>query len=148
MSFSQTNTISSEIDGDGPLSQQTQEYLEARAKNAFFDYVYGKFKMAEANGLTKARLGRRLNKKPDQISHLLGAPGNWRISTVVSLLAGICKEELIPNSNSFTGRHPRNVQPVDLLDRHPVWVTQIPEADKDNLQTIVSKNDIFVSLSF
>jgi len=80
--------------------------LEERAKNAFYDYVYAKFKAAEANGLTKARLARRLNKKPDQISHLLGAPGNWTISTVVLLLAGICGEEIIPHSTGFVNRPP------------------------------------------
>jgi hypothetical protein len=119
VSFSQTNTILSEIDSDGPLSEATQAYLEARAKNSFYDYVYGKFRDAEAHGLTKARLARRLNKKPDQISHLLGAPGNWRISTIVSLLAGICKEELVPHSSSFVGRPGRNRQSMDLLEDSP-----------------------------
>jgi hypothetical protein len=116
VSFSQTNTILSEIASDGPISEATQAYLEARARNSFYDYIYGKFRDAEAHGLTKARLARRLNKKPDQISHLLGAPGNWRISTIVSLLAGICKEELVPHSSSFVGRPVRNRQSMDLLD--------------------------------
>jgi hypothetical protein len=114
VSFSQTNTISSEIVSDDPLSPEAQAYLEARAKNAFYDYIYSKFQESEAAGLTKAKLARRLNKSPDQISHLLGAPGNWTISTVALLLAGICREEVIPDSRSFINKPPRNTQAMDL----------------------------------
>lgn len=116
MSFSQKNTISFEVNSDTPLSSGTLAYLEERAKNNFFDYVYGKFKEAEQDrGLTKADLARRLNKRPDHISRLLGAPGNWTIGTVVALLAAIAKEELIPHSESFIGRPKRNVSSRDLI---------------------------------
>ena len=81
MKYSQTNIITSEIFSDDPLSKGTLAYLEARAKNAFYDYILTKFKEAEQSGLTKAKLARRLGRKPDQISHFLGAPGNWTLGT-------------------------------------------------------------------
>jgi hypothetical protein len=113
VTYSQTNTIASEIFSDAPLSEGTLAYLEERAKNVFYDYVLTKFKQS---GLTKAKLARRLNKKPDQISHALGAPGNWTIGTVTELLAGISREELVPYSVGFANRPPTNVHAVDLLD--------------------------------
>lgn len=121
MSYSQTNTISSEIVSEAPLSAGTLAYLEARAKNAFYDYVLTKFKEAERNGLTRAKLARRLGKGPDQISRLLGTPGNWTLGTVAELLVGISREELLPRSHSFLDRPPRNSQPEDLLDGVGQW---------------------------
>lgn len=115
MSYSQTNTISSELASDAPFSAGTLAYLEARAKNTFYDYVLTKFKEAEKNGLTRAKLARRLGKGPDHISRLLGAPGNWTLGTVAELLAGIGREELLPHSQGFFGRPPRNFHPEDLL---------------------------------
>lgn len=116
MSSSQTNTIASEILSDDPLSEGTLAYLEARAKNAFYDYVITKFREAEqSSGLTKAKLARRVGKGPDRISQLLGAPGNWTLKIIATLLAGISKEELLPHSASFLNRPPRNIQPMDLL---------------------------------
>jgi hypothetical protein len=116
VSYSQTNTIASEIFADTPLSRGTLAYLDERAKNAFYDYVIAKFKEAEERfGLTKAKLGRRLNKRPDQISHVLGAPGNWTISTITELLVGINREELVPSSMSFANRPRSNMRSVDTL---------------------------------
>lgn len=121
MSYSQTNTISSEIASDAPISAGTLAYLEARAKNAFYDFVLTKFKDAERNGLTRAKLARRLGKRPDHISRLLGAPGNWTLGTVAELLVGIGREELLPNSKSFLNRPLRNLQPEDLLASGGTW---------------------------
>ena len=115
MNYSQTNTISSEIASDAPLSAGTLAYLEARAKNTFYDYILTKFKEAEKNGFTRAKLARRLGKRPDLISKLLGAPGNWTLGTVAELLVGIGKEELLPHSQSFLGRPSRNLRSEDLL---------------------------------
>jgi hypothetical protein len=121
VSFSQKNIIALEILSDAPLSEGTLAYLDERAKNAFYDYVMTKFKEAEQlSNLTKAKLARRLNKKPDHISHVLGAPGNWTIGTITELLAGICQEEIVPRSLSFANRPPRNVQSTDLLEENTV----------------------------
>lgn len=128
VSYSQTSTTASEIFSDEPLSKGTLAYLEARAKNAFYDYVMVKFKEAEQKGLTKAKLARRLGKRPDQISHVLGAPGNWTLSTISELLVGISKEELLPHSASFLNRTPRNVQPTDLLTEDAGKWKHLPQA--------------------
>lgn len=122
MNFSQGNTISSEIKSDGPLSDGTLAYLEERARNLFYDFIMTKFKEAEQFGLNKAKLARRINKRPDQISHILGAPGNWTLGTITALLVGINREELLPNSSAFFNQPPRNLQPEDLLNTQ--WRTE------------------------
>lgn len=116
MHCSQKNTISSEITSDAPLSAGTLAYLEARARNSFYDFIMTKFKDAERGGLSRAQLARRINKRPDQISHMLGAPGNWTLGTITALLVGICREELLPASESFLGRPSRNFQPEDFVN--------------------------------
>lgn len=125
MNCSQKNTIPSEIASDAPLSAGTLAYLEARARNSFYDFIITKFKDAERRGLSKAKLARRINKRPDQISHILGAPGNWTLGTITTLLVGICKEELLPSSESFLGRPCRNFPPEDLINDGQ-WALQKP----------------------
>lgn len=134
MDYSQTSTISSEIVSDAPLSAGTLAYLEARAKNTFYDYILTKFKEAEKSGLTRAKLARRLGKGSDQISRLLGAPGNWTLGTVAELLVGIGREELLPHSLSFLGRPPRNLQSEDLLgDGAGKWDRHLPPASASTI---------------
>lgn len=117
MTTSQKNTIVSQIEGDNPIPAGAMAYLCARARNRYFDYVLSRFREAEKRGLTKARLARRIGKKPDRVSHMLGAPGNWTLDTATELLVGICREEITPASEPLLGRAPRNMTPVDLLPK-------------------------------
>jgi hypothetical protein len=45
------------------------------------------------SGLSQADLARRLGKRPEIISRLLGAPGNWGLDTVSDLLFAISGAE-------------------------------------------------------
>jgi hypothetical protein len=107
VTFSQTNSVLSQIEDSGPIPSGTLAYLCERVRNNFFHYVMTKFREAESRGLTKAELARRIGKTPDRVSHMLGSPDNWTIDTVTLFLVGICREELQPYSASYLGRPKR-----------------------------------------
>lgn len=107
-----TSSILSEIQGNKLLSVGARAYFQARLRNRLYDLVVSKFK---ASGLTKAELARRVGKRPEIVTRLLGAPGNWTLETVSDLLLGICGEELEMISSSPLDRPKRNVQKLDLL---------------------------------
>lgn len=72
---------------DAPISTYVLTYERQRLRNAIHHIVIEHF-MAEAakSGLTKAELARRLNKRPEQITRCLSAPGNWTLDTVCDLM--------------------------------------------------------------
>ncbi|MEC7593676.1 MAG: hypothetical protein VYA64_09600, partial [Pseudomonadota bacterium] len=53
------------------------------------------------SGLTQAELARRMGRRPEVVSRMLGAPGNWRLDTVSDLLFAISGAEA-----AFTTRYP------------------------------------------
>jgi len=91
-------------------------FFQARTRNRLYDFVMGKFAEREAAGLTRAELARRIGKKPEQISRLLGAPGNWTTDTASDLLLGIAGEELNFSSSSLANRKPVNFTARDSLE--------------------------------
>ena len=108
--------VKSEIAGDEPLSDYALGYFNERVRNSFYDYVLRRFhEAAEQDGLTKAKLARRLGLAPARVTRLLGSPGNWTLDTVSELLVGICREELRPQSKPYLQRPVRNYQFGDLL---------------------------------
>ena len=141
MTFSQRTTILSELSSEERLSAGTFAYLEERGRNSFYSYVMSKFREAEDDGLTKAKLARRMGKKPDNLSRILGSPGNWTIGMITALLAGICNEELIPNSQSFNGRASRNNSAKDLL-RDDSWPSKAA-LDAKNISAIKASPPIW-----
>jgi hypothetical protein len=96
----------SEIEREGvPIPMEKRAYLAERVRLQFYDYVIGKFMEAkETRELTKAKLARRIGRKPDQISKILSGPGNWTIELLSDLLVGIAAEELKPHSESLLNR--------------------------------------------
>ena len=112
--------VKSEIASDDPFSKYALGYLNERVKNSFYDYVLRRFHdAAEREGLTKAKLARRLGLEPARVTRLLGAPGNWTLDTVSELLVGICREELQPRSRPYLERVTRNHRTIDLLQGLP-----------------------------
>lgn len=100
MKSSQETSLLSEVLNGKPISVGTLSYFRARLKNRLFDLVLRKFLEREArDGLTKAELARRLGKRPEVITRLLAAPGNWELETVSDLLLGISAEELTATSS-------------------------------------------------
>jgi hypothetical protein len=99
----------SELETGSPIPLEKRAYFHARVLNSFYQFVLQKFLEEERTGrLTKAELARRIEKRPEVVSRLLGAPGNWGLETATDLLLGICGEELRPASSSLLGRATRN----------------------------------------
>ncbi|WP_342239605.1 hypothetical protein [Inquilinus sp. OTU3971] len=120
------NSFLSEIEdaGDIPIPSGKLAYFQARLKNKLYTHVLKKFLEKEENdGLTKAKLARRIGKKPEVVNRLLGAPGNWTLETVSDLLIGIAAEELEPRSTPVAGRPDRNYA-------LPFWATSAIEEDQ------------------
>jgi hypothetical protein len=111
---SATRSLRSEHADLDTLSAPTRAYFRARLKNRLYDLVLTKF--AAQSGLTRAILARRMGKKPEVVSRLLGAPGNWTLDTVSDLLLAIAGEELDATSTNPQSRPPRN---YDSYDQDP-----------------------------
>ena len=105
------------LTGNDPIPHATLAYLRARYQNRLFEYVLSKFREAEKKGLTKAKLARRTHHRPEVITRLLGAPGNWTQDTATDLLIGICAEEIDPASSSLLDKAARN-------DNLPDWLLE------------------------
>jgi plasmid maintenance system antidote protein VapI len=90
--------ISAGHDG-APISSSTRAYFQQRLRNRIFNFLLKKFAVAQDEGLSKAKLARRIGKTPDIINRWLGTPSNLTIDTISDLLLGIAAEELNFNSS-------------------------------------------------
>ncbi len=116
-SFQRENFWSDIADIEARIPEGKREYLRERLRNELYDFVLGKFlEQRNERGLTKAQLARRIGYDPAQLNRLLGAPGNWTLSTVSDLLAGIAGETLVPVSGALPGERLRNASTGDLLN--------------------------------
>ena len=116
-SFQRENFWSDIADLEARIPEGKREYLRERLRNELYDFVLGKFlEQRNERGLTKAQLARRIGYDPAQLNRLLGAPGNWTLSTVSDLLAGIAGETLVPVSGALPGEKLRNASTGDLLN--------------------------------
>lgn len=115
MTTSQKTPFLLAIEGDAPLSEGHKAYFKERVRNNYYDYVLRKFLEAEAGGLKKADLARRIGWRPDQLSRTLASPGNWTLNSITELLLGICKEELTPSSMQVLQRPQANFIQLDVL---------------------------------
>lgn len=135
MTTPQTSFLS-EIESDQAIPFGKLAYLRERTRNRLYDFIVSKFMERSRAGFTKADLARRIGKKPEVVTRLLGAPGNWTIDTLSDLLVGICAEELDPRSVSLLNRAPRN-------HTHPEWFMvegksfRPPRSDTSSTNTIV-----------
>jgi DNA-binding phage protein len=70
-----------------PLRPFQISYFGERYRNRLHTEILKLFQKAQQErGLTKADLSRRLNKRPEQITRWLSAPGNWTLDTVSELM--------------------------------------------------------------
>lgn len=112
------NTIASEA-RSRRLGASTRAYFQSRLRLRLFDFVMTKFREEAAlNGLTRAELGRRIGKRPEVITRLLGAPGNWTLETVSDLLMGISGQELMTVAASPFDAPAQNCGYQDVLERN------------------------------
>lgn len=108
------NLISTNLNEGDKIAPHDLIYISQRAKNNCYDFIMIRFLKS---GITKSELARRIGKDPAQINHVLASPANWTIKTLAELLAGISKEEFIPDALAIEGRPSRNISQADLLAR-------------------------------
>ena len=76
--------------GNERIPLEAIAYFRARNRNNAYHTVICEF---QDSGLSQATVARRLGKRPEIISRLLGAPGNWTLDTVSDLLFAISGAE-------------------------------------------------------
>ena len=75
---------------DEPLTPEQLGYLEAYAQDQAHEMVLGLFTdLSDQEGISRAFLARRLDKKPEQITRWLAVPGNWTLRTLADLLGAL-----------------------------------------------------------
>lgn len=123
MTTSPKTSFLSEVENGEPIPLGKLAYLRERQRNRLYSFIVKKFlEQEKKSGLTRAELARRINRRPEQVTRWLGAPGNWTLDTVADLLVGIAAEELQPASVSLLGRAARNHTQPNWL-RVPTHIT-------------------------
>ena len=123
--------------GEGSIPLGTLGYFRARNRGRVHDLVLREFERA---GISRATLARRLKKRPEVVTRMLGGPGNWTLDTVSDLLFAIAGGE--PSYTIFypLNQPPRNqVQPEWLDDDYGEldWATRaMNDARRDNQQDV------------
>jgi len=121
MTTSQTPFLSDILSGER-IPGNKLGFFRARLSNRFHELVFAQFERLEREGkISRAALARRIGKKPEQITRLLGAPGNWTSDTFSDLLLGL-------------GCEPRT-ELVDLSE----LVSEIPRNEAPELPKIMDK---------
>jgi hypothetical protein len=99
---------------DGSIIPESKRvYFQQRQRDRFFDFIVGCFMREQPNGLTKAKLARRIGKPPEVINRWLSAPSNLTLDSISDLLLGICAEELEMEGRSVLNRAQVNLVHLD-----------------------------------
>ena len=75
-----------------PIPLWQLAYFQARNRSRVHELVLNEFRRS---GISQADLARRMHKRPEVVSRLLGAPGNWGLDTISDLLFAISGGEHI-----------------------------------------------------
>jgi hypothetical protein len=82
------------LSGD-PISDGTLEDFRNRFRKRLYELVVSEYRKQAEKGMTKGHIAHRINRRPEQITRWLGAPGNWTLETVSDLLLVISQAEPI-----------------------------------------------------
>ena len=126
--------------GDERIPLETVAYFRARNRNNAYHAVILEY---QNSGVSQATVARRLGKRPEIISRLLGAPGNWTLDTTSDLLLAISGSEETHETLSPFEAPQRNFNA-------PEWVDLIlhPPASQSavNLSKTTTSSGDFVEL--
>jgi hypothetical protein len=115
MPTSQTSQLSKPSDGQR-IAPWELAYFQARNRSRAHELVLSEF---DRSGITQAELARRLGKRPEIISRLLGGVGNWGLDTLSDLLFGISGGEV-----AYEVAHPLDDAHRNYQTPHWLTVTQ------------------------
>ncbi|MGH7046927.1 MAG: hypothetical protein ACREE2_11145 [Stellaceae bacterium] len=111
MHTSPTSSLS-KPSGAEPIPLWELAYFQARNRSRVHDLVLDQF---QKSGINQADLARRMNKRPEVISRLLGAPGNWGLDTISDLLFAISGAEPVWEVDYPLDQAPRNYRVLEWL---------------------------------
>lgn len=98
--------------GSCGVPSDTLAYFRERQRNRIYDSVLREFLRSK---ISKADLARRMGKRPEVVTRLLGAPGNWTLDTVSDLMFAISGSEF-----EFRVVYPLSAPPRN--DTAPDWL--------------------------
>jgi len=127
---SRTISVWTEFNESSQLSKKELGYFRGRLSNKLYQTVIGEFRKRESARFSKAKLARRIRKKPEQITRLLAGPGNWTIDTVSDLLLGLGFElglSAIPITSPLVSEPENNSQ----QENSPLRFAGMPSDDYD-----------------
>src|SRR5258708_486869 len=102
---------------DGVIPPGKLSYFRERFRDRLYEIVVSEFLKRKASGqMTRAKLARRIGRKPEQITRWLGAPGNWTLETVSDLMLAICKAEPKVTLQTLQNRVARNFAGADWIE--------------------------------
>jgi transcriptional regulator with XRE-family HTH domain len=102
---------------------------KVKLRDRFFDFLRERFEREEANGLTQAKLARRIGKSPEVISRWLNAPSNLTLDSISDLLIGVSAEEPEFEGKSLIHRSAQNHMHLD--DSDDIASAQMPRPEQD-----------------
>ena len=117
------------VDVKATIPEEKLVYFRARLKARLHAFVIAEFsKLQKEVGFNRATLARRLGKRPEVITRLIGTPGNWEVNTLSDLLLGMGIEPTIganrlengaieANQEHWRTLRNANPMPFDLLAR-------------------------------
>lgn len=87
---SQPTSFLSEVLSESPIRPGKKVYFRERLKSSFHETIVNLFREKRNSGeMTRAELARKIGKRPEQITRILNASGNLRLSTVSDVLLGL-----------------------------------------------------------
>ena len=117
MTTYQTPFLSELMEGHSgpPIPPAKRAYFQERLRIRVFNFLLTKFIQAQAKGLNKNILAKRIGRPPEVINRWLGAPSNLTLDTICDLLLGIAAEEMEPDVSSPIGVVQDNYSHFDEL---------------------------------
>jgi hypothetical protein len=139
-------SLSNELKSDLPLSERAKAYFRERIRNRLFNLISREYiRESNENGLTQARISRRLGKSPVQINRWLGAPGNWTLDTISDLLLAISASELVDEATKINVVERRNYKGPDWLFTEDSQVKSVSTQNRLETTIVVNADEIVTS---
>lgn len=132
MTTYQRTSIQSDIFDAEPIPKRTRAFFRARLCGRIYSLVLEEFARREqANEISRATLGRKIERDSAQITRWLGSPGNWTLDTVSDLLLGMGMElSPVASSLAIADQNQVEVQPNTsvVIDLFPITRSSEPDA--------------------
>jgi DNA-binding phage protein len=111
---SQPTSFLYEVLSEAPISVGKQAYFRERLKGNFHEKMVNLFREKEASGeITRAKLARKIGKRPEQITRILNSSGNLSLNTISDIILGMgCEPEILIRDIE---KSPRNFNQPDWL---------------------------------